>query len=134
DLVQGDGIDRGFFETRIVVNCARVRVFIAPRSQDLRHRKTTLSNPKPWRFLHCGKVILHLRLGDPPDIVVRYECASCQRPKKGGSRAELESAICILTASPHANARIYSRSNFNRDGGGHDSPRYARRLSRSRAV
>jgi uncharacterized protein DUF3551 len=28
-----------------------------------------------------GKVIPHLRLGDPPDIVVRYEYASCQYPK-----------------------------------------------------
>jgi hypothetical protein len=28
-----------------------------------------------------SKVIPHLRLGDPPDIVRRYECASCQHPK-----------------------------------------------------
>lgn len=55
-------------------------------------------------------------------------------PKNGGSHAELESVICIFTASPGADAHIYSRSNFNRDDGGHDTPRYAGRRARRRVV
>jgi len=55
-------------------------------------------------------------------------------PKNGGSHAQLESVICIFTASPGADAHIYSRSNFNRDDGGHDTPRYAGRRARRRVV
>jgi hypothetical protein len=55
-------------------------------------------------------------------------------PNNGGSHAELESVICIFTASPGADAHIYSRSNFNRDDGGHDTPRYAGRRARRRVV
>jgi hypothetical protein len=51
-------------------------------------------------------------------------------PKNGGSHAELESVICIFPASPNADAHIHSRSNLNRDDGGHDTPRYAGRRCR----
>jgi hypothetical protein len=55
-------------------------------------------------------------------------------PRNGGSHAELESIICIFTASPRADSHAYSRSYFIRDDGGHDTPRYARRRARRRVV
>lgn len=114
------------------MNSAQVHAFIASRLQDL--DTGNYSNPKPWRSWHFGKVIPYLRPSDPPDIATRSGYASCQYLKNGGSHAELESAICIFTASPSPHTRIYSRSNFNCDDGEHDTPRYAGRRARRRVV
>ena len=114
------------------VNCAQLRAFIASRSRDLGTGNYSIQSRGALAIF--GKVIPHLRLSDPPDIVMRSDYASCQYPKKGGSHAELESAICIFTADPSANAHICSRGNFNRDDGGHDTPRYAGRRAGNRMV
>ena len=46
-----------------------------------RYRKLLFQIQRRCRLSIFGKVIPHLRLGDPPDIVGRYEYASCQHPK-----------------------------------------------------
>ena len=82
------------------VNCAQLRAFIASRSRDLGTGNYSIQSRGALGIF--GKVIPHLRLSDPLDIVMRSDYASCQHSKTEAVmlNSKAPSAFSLLVPVP----------------------------------